>query len=374
MIRVLALCSFPVEAAATRFRLDQFVEPLRDRGLDVTVRPFLTSDQFRTLYRGGGSASKIAAMAVSALRRVGDVIRAGDFDLVFVQREAMIFGPALVEWLLTSVRGLPMVLDLDDATYVRYVSPTYGRLGSWLKFFGKTDSLIKHSDVVICGNPFIAERVEELGTRSVIVPTVVDLDQFTPRHAKNDDANDHPTLGWIGTHSTFPFLESIFPVLEDLAEKHSFKLKIVGAGKAAVKVTGVAVENLDWDLDREPADFSGLDIGLYPITTSASADVEWIKGKSGFKAVQYLSVGVPFVMSPVGVCADIGQPSVTHFNAVTNEDWYNSLNTLLSDKGLRARMGAAGRAFALANYRIEDQAELLATTFREVVERRINKR
>ena len=80
-------------------------------------------------------------------------------------------------------------------------------------------------------------------------------------------------------------------------------------------------------------------------------------------------------MSPVGVCTEMGQPSITHFNAVTHEDWYNSLNTLLSDKGLRARMGAAGRAFALANYQIDDQADLLAGTFREVVDRkRVNKR
>ena len=37
-------------------------------------------------------------------------------------------------------------------------------------------------------------------------------------------------LGWIGTHSTFPYLRAIFPVLQDLAKTHRFRIKIVGAG------------------------------------------------------------------------------------------------------------------------------------------------
>src|SRR5947208_3502479 len=99
-LHVLALCSYPVEAAATRFRLAQFVAPLRERGVDVTVSPFLKSAQFDALYRSSGVLSKAVAITRSALRRVGDVIAAGKYDVVFVQREAMIVGPGMVEWLI----------------------------------------------------------------------------------------------------------------------------------------------------------------------------------------------------------------------------------------------------------------------------------
>jgi glycosyltransferase involved in cell wall biosynthesis len=363
-MKVLALCSVPSEAAATRFRLDQFVRPLFKRGIELTIEPFMDSVQFHSFYRGGHLGRKVGALASSMIKRSTDVIAARNYDLIYVQREAMIFGPAVVESLIGGVWGIPMVLDLDDATYVRYVSPTYGRIGSWLKFFGKTDRLIERAAVVTCGNPFIAEYVEKRGTRAVVLPTVVDLEEFRPREKASMDRT--LVIGWIGTHSTFPFVQSIFPVLQKLSQHHKFKLDLVGTGSDDISLKNIVVENRGWSMQREAADFAALDIGLYPITTSASADEEWIKGKSGFKAVQYMSVGIPFVMSPVGVCALMGQPGTTHFNAVSEEDWYNSLNTLLLDRSLRAQMGAAGRAYALANYQIDDQAEVLARTFREV--------
>ncbi|MFN6962563.1 MAG: glycosyltransferase family 4 protein [Pyrinomonadaceae bacterium] len=362
-MRVLALCSYPVEAAATRFRLAQFVGPLRERGIELTISPFLSSEQFASLYHGGGIAAKALGMIGPLARRIGEIASLGKYDLLLVQREAMLFGPAIFEPLFARLGRLPMVLDLDDATYVHYVSPTYGRIGSALKFFGKTDALIRRSQLVICGNRFIAEHVDSLGGRSAVIPTVVDLDEFCPRKTHNDP----PVIGWIGTHSTYEFVESLFPVFERLAARNSFRLKLVGGGRASVTIPGVEVECLDWDLQREVSDFRSLDIGVYPITVSSSANEEWIRGKSGFKAIQYMAVGVPFVMSPVGVCAEMGEPGVTHFNASTSEDWYTALNTLLTDRERRFQMGMAGRQFALGSFDLGVQAERLAEALQRVV-------
>ena len=155
-----------------------------------------------------------------------------------------------------------------DATYVSYTSPTYGRLGSAVKWFGKTDDLIRWAEVVTCGNRRIAEYVESKGTRAVVIPTVVDTAIFCPRPDSNHQ--EPLTLGWIGTHSTYPFLESLFPVLEQLARAHRFRLKVVGSGRLDVRVPGVEVENLDWSLRREVEDFQSFDVGLYPITVGGS--------------------------------------------------------------------------------------------------------
>lgn len=362
-MKVLTLCSYPIESAATRYRLAQFVEPLKKRNIDLKILSFLDSKQFARFYSGGKS-DKLFSLAISLGRRFLEVSRLEEFDIIFVQREAMLFGPAFFESLYQRLGKRPMILDLDDATYVRYISPTYGKIGSFFKFFGKTDSLIRKSDLVICGNRFIADYAEKKGTQTVVVPTVVDTDKFCPKEFENP----LPVIGWIGTHSTFPFLESLFPILEKLAEKHQFILKIVGSGRERIKAYNLNIENLEWKLEREISDFRSLDIGLYPMKISDSANEDWLLGKSGFKAIQYLAVGIPFVMTPIGVCAEIGEANRTHFNATIEEDWYNSLNKLLSDENLRRQMGAKGRKHSLQYYTVPAQAEKLFRAFQLVFE------
>jgi glycosyltransferase involved in cell wall biosynthesis len=362
-MKVLAFASYPVEAAATRYRLHQFVEPLLERGIEVTMRPFLDSKLFASLYQSSSAPQTVIGLSKASLRRLADVFSARKADVIFVQREAMILGPPIIEWLSIRFGGCPMVLDLDDPTYVPYTSPTYGNLGKVLKWFRKTDDLIRWASVVICGNRAIAEYVRSKGTDAVVIPTVVDTNLFRPRE-RLDDAQ--VVLGWVGTHSTFPYLESIFPVLQELAQDHQFRLKIVGAGQPDIRIPGVEVENLEWKLSREVEDFQSFDIGLYPIDPALYAD-KWAAGKSGFKAIEYMSVGVPYVASPVGVLEQIGEIGATHFCASTHNEWRSALSKLIVDRDRRRKMGMAGRRHALEHYTLEAQADKLADALRQAV-------
>lgn len=362
-MKVLALSSYPIEAASTRYRVAQFIKPLGEQGITLTVHPFLDSELQALLYKRAEWPRTALGIVRATLRRAGEVWRAHNADVLFVQREAMIFGPPLIEWLAVRVLRRPMVLDLDDATYVSYTSPTYGSLGKALKWAGKTDELIRWASVVTCGNRNIAEYVKSKGATARIIPTVVNTEVFQPapkmRHGR-------PVLGWIGTHSTFPYLETIFPVLQDLAKTHRFKLKIVGAGVEEVNIPGLDVENLEWKLEREVEDFQSIDVGLYPINPELYAE-NWAGGKSGFKAIQYMAVGIPYVASPVGAIGDIGENGVTHFQARTKEEWRDALERLLSDSKLRRTMGAAGRRYVVEHFCLYEQTKKLAAALREAV-------
>jgi len=360
-MNVLGLSSYPLEAAATRYRLEQFVDPLADRGITLTVRPFLDSKTFKMLYQRRALPYTSLALVKSGFGRLKDLLSLRQTDAVLVQREAMLFGPPLIEWLAVRVFKRPMVLDLDDATYVPYTSPTYGKLGKALKWFSKTDDLIRWATLVTCGNRAIAEYAESKGARTRIIPTVVDTDVFVPRVRVS---HEPVVLGWIGTHSTFPYLRAIFPVLQDLAKTHRFKVKIVGAGSDGANIPGIEVENLEWSLKREVEDFQSFDIGLYPIDPSLYAE-KWAAGKSGFKAIQYMAIGIPYVAAPVGAAADIGKAGVTHFHATTNNEWFNALERLLSDPELRQAVGTAGRRHVVEHYSLAEQADKLALALRE---------
>jgi len=349
-IRVLALASYPVEAASSRFRIVQFIEPLARRGIDVTFSPFLDAALFDALYQPGRLLRRLPRLAICTVARTGAVFRAMRADVVFVQREAMLFGPPVIEWLIARVLRRPLVLDLDDATWIPYESPVYGRVATLLKWASKTDRLIRWARTVTCGSPNIAAHAG-----GVIVPTVVDTKRFRPASRTNGIV----TIGWIGTHGTWPYLERLLPIFERLATEARFRLLIVGSGRAAIRVPGVDVETRPWSLDREVEDFQALDVGVYPID-----DDEWSAGKAGFKAVQYMATGVPFVMSPVGVCATMGIAGETHLSAITDDEWLDALRKLVSDGELRSRMSAAGRAFAETHYEIEAQADALAEVIR----------
>ena len=176
------------------------------------------------------------------------------------------------------------------------------------------------------------------------------------------------TVGWIGTHSTFPLLETRFPVLQDLARKYDFILKIVGAGRDKVEIGGVRVENSAWRLESEIEDFQSLDVGLYPLETAGSVSKEWLLGKSGFKAIQYMAIGIPFVVTPVGVCSEIGIENETHFAASSREEWYRALARLLESAALRKKMGASGRMFALEHYTVARQTDKIAGVLNAALE------
>jgi glycosyltransferase involved in cell wall biosynthesis len=348
-LRVLALASYPVEGASSRFRIVQFIEPLAARGIDLHFSPFLDASLFEALYRPRKLLARLPRLIARTFARLAVVFRRA--DAVFVQREAMLFGPPVIEWLTTRLRRRPLILDLDDATWIAYRSPVYGRVATVLKWPRKTDRLIRWARAVICGSPNIAAHVSARGAEALQLQTIVDTRVYRPRQTPPPGI---PVIGWIGTHGTFPFVQHLMPLLEQIRSEVPFEMVIIGSGGDA--------DTRAWSMEREPDDFRALDIGVYPL-----GDDAWSAAKSGFKAVQYMASGVPFVMSPVGVAAAMGVPGETHFLASTEGEWRDALRRLLTDGELRARMGRAGRAFAERHYSIDSHADVLAAAIRKAV-------
>ena len=357
-MKAFAVASYPVEAAASRYRIVQHLPRLKKQGIDVQFSPFVDSATFRGLYDRRRLLRTTAGLVASSFKRLREVAMFKKCDVIFVQREAMLFGPPWFERLAAS--RLPLVLDLDDPTYLGTVASVYGGVVAKVRWQHKGDQLIRLASIVLCGNPTIAAHVEELGVEARVVPTVVDLTQFRPAEGQRRSV---PVLGWIGTHATYPYLETLFPVLQRLRETYPFTLKIVGSGRPAPALGALQVEHAVWQLDREVDDFRSIDIGLYPLL-----DEPYSQGKSGFKAIQYMAVGIPFVTSPVGVCATIGEPGRTHLVASTASEWSVALEKLLADPELRAEIGARGRQHAIEKYGVEQQADLIGAALRDAVD------
>lgn len=369
-VRVFALPALPEYAAATRYRMLQYVPLLAELGIDVDVRPFLTNRAFAGLYDRTRALRTALGVAAGTGRRVADAVRLGSYDLVWVQRESALIGPPVLEWL--AHRRSALVLDLDDATYLAQPGSVYGAFASMLKGPAKVERVIGWSEHAICGSPTVAAYVGAKGVPTTVLPTLVDTGRFTPRPASADadvsaeaSAKADLVVGWMGTHSTFAYLLALMPVFQRLAAAHRFRLSIIGSGRTALQADGVTVDLRPWSMEREVEDLQSYDLAVYPLPSD-----EWAQGKSGFKAIQYLSCGIPYVASPVGIVANIGTPGVTHFEARTDEEWFAALSRLLTDAGVRRRMGQAGRCYAVEQYSTRRAAATLAEVFRTVAGRR----
>ena len=359
-LRVLALPALPEYAAATRYRVLQYVPLLAELGIRAEVRPFLTNRTFAGLYDRAHAVRTALGMFAGVGRRLVDAVRLGRYDLVWVQTQTALIGPPVLEWL--AHRRCALVLDLDDPTYIERRSSVFGGFASILKGRGKADRIISSCDYAVCGNPTIAAYIGGRGVPTTVLPTLVDTQRFLPRAVR---PAGEIVLGWMGTHSTFEYLLPLLPVFRRLAEAHRFRLRIIGSGRADLHVDGVSVEMRRWALEREVGDLQSCDIAVYPLATD-----EWAQGKSGFKAIQYLSCGIPYVASPVGIVAGIGRPGVTHLEARSEEEWFDGLSRLLTDPALRERIGNAGRRYAVDHYSTRQAAATLASVFTTVADQR----
>jgi hypothetical protein len=204
-LKVLAFCSYPIEAAATRYRLAQFQEPLAKLDIDLQVAPFLDSETFATLYDRSKAWKTAGGIARGIGRQLAELVPGRNVDVVFVQRKSMLVGPPLIEWILTRVARRPLILDLDDATYIKRESLVYGRTATLIKWPGKADSLIDLAQFVICGNRNVAAFISSRGKAVEILPTIVDVGAVP---SGSEQAGDN-TGGRMGR---IPFFISVSPV------------------------------------------------------------------------------------------------------------------------------------------------------------------
>jgi glycosyltransferase involved in cell wall biosynthesis len=257
------------------------------------------------------------------------------FDIVFVDREIFDSPSAAMEERFRSICRR-FVTDLDDAVFLRYPD--------------KFRQLMTMSDLVVCGNRFLVEHVQPLNSRTVQVPTCVDMDQYQPRIAAA--ANPRPVVGWMGTAGNVQYLSVAAEALRRVAREQEFELRVVvpdAAGLQTMDLTGVQVVHELWQPARETIQLQQFDVGLMPLFP----DQPWDRYKCGLKLIQYLAVGVPGIAAPVGVNSEILDDNRNGFAAQTPEEWTTALRSLIGDHDLRQQMGRRGRQTVMDRYSVQ---------------------
>lgn len=338
-----------------RYRLEQWEPYLRRFGVEITYAAFEDAELTATLHKHGNAARKMYLIAKAIGRRASVIRNLRDYDVIYVFREAALFGPPIFERLV-SRSGVPTIFDFDDAVFVPYVSPTHGYL-SYLKFPAKTKTICRLASHVIAGNSYLAAYARKANPKVTIIPTTIDTEKYQviPR------SNNHTlVIGWTGTFSTVQHLDTIAGAIKRLSQKENFRLVVIGP--PVYKIDGVDVEAVKWRSATEVFDLRQIDIGIMPLP-----DESWTRGKCGCKALQYMALAIPTICSPVGVNVEIIQDGVNGFLATSQDEWVEKLTRLLHDKKLRERLGAAGRDTVETKYSAAIQAPRVYEILRSVV-------
>ena len=356
-IRALFLAPYPMEAASTRFRATQFFPFLEAHGVSCELASMMTTQDFSTFYSRTGRVEKAARLVSGAVAQALRTAQARRFDVVVVQRGALIFGPPILEWILATVARVPLVFDFDDAIWLQDPFSTWGRLATLTKWPSKVRDIVSMASQVVVCNAYTRDFAIQFARPEAVtvIPTVVDADLF---HPSAKDRSAEPTVGWIGTHSTAQYLAEIIEPIRQVAAGRRFRLKIVGSARDWT-VPGVDVIAKPWSLASEVADYQSLDIGLYPVR-----DDEWGRGKTGFKPVVYMSSGVACIASPVGGVTEVLRDGVTGRRASTEQEWRDAIAQLVDEPPARERLASEGRRTVVDWYSLDKQAPRLLEVLR----------
>ena len=357
-MKVLFFVPHSKNAAGARYRVHQFIPYLEAHGVRCDVREFVNPELYRLLYSSGHKLEKAYRIGLQSVKRLMDLRDAAEYDAFFVYRECFPFGPAFIESHLRKLKR-PIIYDFDDAIFL----PEPTRLRNALRNPAKTTHIVQLADTVVVSNEHLRGYAGAYNRNVVVIPTCVDTQVFAPRPPRERSPNAPIRLGWIGSHSTAKYLQQLRPALSELAARFNIELVVVGAGRD-FEAPNLSVLNRAWSLESEVAEFQSLDIGLYPL-----GDTVWELGKAGFKAIQYMAVGVPAVVSRVGVATDIIQDGQNGFLVTTQNEWIERLSQLIAEPALRSRLGQAGRDTVVQSYSLEHNAPRLLATLQETIAR-----
>lgn len=269
------------------------------------------------------------------LRRFAQIADVEQFDVVFLQRPAFPFTAIVEHWI--AKRNPHTIFDVDDAIWMGPTGPSELRRQVF-------DANVRYCKHLIVGNKFLHEKAGHPDKTSII-PTVIDTDRFVPATRRSPN---RVVIGWMGTASNFPSLRSILPAIRTVLAQHpSVVFRVISNQRLVELENHGQIEQLPWRADAEIQQLQAFDIGLMPLI-----DTEASRGKCGFKMIQYMAVGCPVIVSPVGANLDILVPGTAGSFAVEHDGWVEALIALLSGER-RAIMGAAGRARAINNYSIK---------------------
>ncbi|MEZ5025655.1 MAG: glycosyltransferase family 4 protein [Chitinophagales bacterium] len=357
--KVLFLSPYPFgKAASQRLKYEQYFSHFEANGFALETSSFMDDKLWAVVYKPGFIFQKIAGTIRGYVRRFFDLFRLAKYDIIYVHLWVTPLGPPIFEWLIKKL-SKKIVYDIDDMIY-KSEGSAMNNLIFLLKGKEKPIAMMKYADHVITCTPDLNEFAQQYCKHCTDISSTLDTERMFP---VNTYTNEKPVvIGWTGTHSTVPYLYLLTNVFQQLAKQRKFKLRVIG--NFSFHLDGVDYEYLDWNKEQEAQQLQAIDIGVYPLPTDA-----WVMGKSGLKALTYMTFALPVVATNVGTA--INRVITNNENGIlvkTEEEWLEKLKFLIDHPEERARIGKNARQTVLDKFSIEANKPVYLHILKSLVE------
>ena len=143
--------------------------------------------------------------------------------------------------------------------------------------------------------------------------------------------------------------------------KHTSKNLLIVISDFDYNIPGVDLEVIKWTKESEIKDLQKIDIGVYPLTID-----QWVSGKSGLKAIQYMALGLPVVASNLGCNNRVIENNLSGMLVNNQEEWIKSISQLIENPSLRKFLGTNARNRVENYFSIEANKEKYLSIFNKI--------
>lgn len=332
--RILVICPHPEGyVPGQRLKYEQYFNTWRENGYDVVVLSFMSVAMQNIVYKKGHLFEKIVGTLSGYWNRITGIFQIRDFDIVYIFLWVTPFGLPFFEWIYCKI-ARKMVYDIDDLVFLKNIKHENKILSS-IKGKAKPIFLMKRANHVITCTPYLDEIAKKYNSNTTDISSTINTDTYIPVNKYNN--NKTILLGWSGSHTTSRYLYLLAPVFKQLKDKVNFKLLVIGDRE--FHLDNIDIEAYAWSADKEIELLQRIDIGLYPLPL----DEEWVKGKSGLKALQYMALGIPTIATDVGCNDRVISTGADGFLVKNEEEWVSVILTLIENPQERERVGNNAR-------------------------------
>ena len=340
-----------------RYRFEQYFDHFHQNNIDCDLANIISEEDDKIMYQSRNYFKK-AFVALNAYKtRYLNLRDIEKYNLVVIYREAIPTRSVFFEKMI-SKRNVPIVLDFDDAIWIKDVSSVNKNL-SWFKNEKKIEQILPLCSHVTCGNKYLYDYAKQFNNNVSIIHSTVDTDHYLPlKRAESKVVK----IGWVGSHTTIKHFEKILNVFKVLKDKYKNSIEFVVVGDEQYANLELDIKVVKWENDKEVELFNSFDIGVMPLP-----DNEWTQGKCGMKGLLYMSVGIPAVISAVGMNKDIIEDGVDGFLPLGEKQWVEVLSKLIENSELRSKIGANGRQKVVKNYSKESTKDTYLNLYKSLM-------